>query len=119
MSLENKQKVEDFVAAVRHSSDSGMRIFDEWIHSDPKLLKQSDPEFYDCLKSLSESEIDKIKIIAPMLIRSSFYSLFEMLELGKLEDTFELSMIVGETGNKKVSLINDGVDLELRNKIDF
>ena len=117
MDSKNRQKVDSFVGMVVDCRDSGIRIFNAWLEKNPALIKKTDPEFYDCLKSLTDLEIEKINIILPMVLKTSFYSLFEALELGKDGVEFELSMkdqgVDGET-----FLVCDSEDFEIRNEID-
>lgn len=117
MASKNRKEIIDFVEMIVDVRDSGLRIFNEWTKKDPVLIKKTDPEFYQLLKSLSDKEIEVINGVIPMILNTSFYSLFETLELGKDGFEYELIMKSTDTGDS-FSLINSTEDNEVRNEID-
>lgn len=118
MDLKNNDEIADFVDLIKDTRESGLRIFNKWTKKDPVLIKKADPKFYALLKSLSDREIEVINGIAPMILETSFYLLFEALEQGKDGLEFELLMKSSKTG-KKTSLINEIEDNDIRTKIDI
>lgn len=117
MVSKNSKEIIDFVEMIVDARDSGLRIFNRWTEKDPALLRKSDPEFYQLLRSLSEKEIALINGVVPMILKTSFYSLFETLELGK--DGFEYELTMRSVGTEdRFSLISSAEDNELRNEID-
>ena len=117
MQLDPEKEISRFVDLVTNCRDSGIRVFDEWVKGDPKLLKKSDPEFYACLQSLTASEIEKFKVLLPMIIGTSYYSLFEALEIGK--EGLEFQLIMKDLGSEtECSLIDETKDRTIRDKVD-
>jgi hypothetical protein len=118
MKANNYDEVTDFVGLVTDARDSGLRIFNNWVKNDPALIKKTDPDFYRLLKSLSSRDIEVINGVMPMILNTSFYSLFEALELGKDGLEFELIMKSSKT-ETEISLINEIEDKEIRVRVDI
>lgn len=118
MDTKNRHEFDSFIEMVVDCRDSGIRIFNAWLDKDPVLIKKSDPEFYECLKSLTDLEVKKINVILPMVLKTSFYAMFEALETGKNGAEFELTMKEDDSDGR-VFLIRNGEDYEIRNEIDI
>lgn len=118
MDTRNREEFSEFIDLVVDCRDSGARVFNAWVEKEPKLLKKSDPEFFECLRSLTKDEVDKLNVILPMLLKTSFYSLLEALELGK--DGLEFELFIKKVGAVSwLELIGNDSDLEIRNEVDI
>lgn len=97
---------------------SGVRIFEKWTEIHPSLIKETDPEIYKIIISLSDDEKKILSELIPFFTRTSFFYLFKNLEEGYLDYSFELK--IKNNDNEDVfELINDEEDREIRNEIDL